>query len=308
MDGLLILDKPAGMTSHTATDRVRKLLGADKAGHTGTLDPMATGVLPVLLGRAVKAASYMVEGDKRYLAGMRLGLTTDTEDTTGRVLTRTDELPDEAAVAAAVRSMIGEIEQVPPMYSALKIGGKKLADLARRGVTVERPARTIRIYALGVRRESETDYLLDVRCSKGTYVRTLCADIGKKLGCGAVMSRLCRAEAGGFLLKDAISLENLAAMTADERAARLLSPADTVLAVYPAYTPADYPAHLLYHGCAVRLAKLGGVPAAAPGERVRLYDRRGFFAVAAVVPDPAEPTELCLQVEKIFRLDPPDAD
>ena len=305
MDGILILDKPAGMTSHTATDRVRKLFGADKAGHTGTLDPMATGVLPVLLGRAVKAASYMVEGDKRYLAGMRLGLTTDTEDVTGRVLSRTEELPDEAAVAAAARSMAGEQMQTPPMYSALKVGGKKLADLARRGETIERAARPVTVYEIAISRESDADYALDVCCSKGTYIRTLCADIGRKLGCGAVMTRLRRAEAGGFLLKDAISLEKLAAMTVEERRSLLRSPQDTVLAVYPAYTPDPFFARLLYHGCAVRTEKLRGLPAALPGERVRLYDGAGFFAVAAVVPDPGDGATPCLAAEKIFRLTEP---
>ena len=198
--GIVLLEKEAGMTSHTAVRRLARLFGVEKAGHTGTLDPMATGVLPVLIGRGVKASEYLTEGDKHYIATLRLGLTTDTEDITGTTLRVSDRLPDEAEVLAALQAFRGEILQTPPMYSALKVGGHKLMDLARRGVTVEREPRPITVHRLTAEKLSESDYRLDVVCSKGTYIRTLCADIGAALGVGGVMASLCRAEAAGFPL------------------------------------------------------------------------------------------------------------
>ena len=186
-NGLIIIDKEEGLSSFAVVSRVRRLLGVDKAGHTGTLDPLATGVLPVLLGRGVKASEYMLTSDKHYIATLLLGITTDTEDITGEVLTRTDLIPSEKEVEEAVGSMIGEGLQTPPMYSALKVGGRKLCDLAREGKTVEREARRITVYSIGLKKLSELEYELDVTCSKGTYIRTLCADIGKKLATGGVM-------------------------------------------------------------------------------------------------------------------------
>ena len=147
-EGILILDKPAGMTSHDCVAKMRRLFQTRKVGHTGTLDPMATGVLPVLFGRAAKAAEYLVAEDKHYIAGLRLGITTDTEDTTGTTLTECDDIPEETAVLAAIRGFVGEISQVPPMYSALKVDGQKLCDLARQGITVERKARPITVFSI----------------------------------------------------------------------------------------------------------------------------------------------------------------
>jgi len=304
IDGLLILRKDAGMTSHTATAKVSRLFMGAKAGHTGTLDPMATGVLPILLGRSVKAAEYMIEGDKHYIAEMTLGLTTDTEDITGQVLSRCDDIPAEEAVRAAVSASIGRRTQVPPMYSAIKVGGKKLVDLAREGKTVERTPREVTVYAVAAEPLSDRVWRLDVHCSKGTYIRTLCADIGKSLGCGAVMSALCRAEAGGFTLEDAVTLEQLAALDDAGRLALLKRPEDTFMAAWPAYRPVDFYARLLYHGCAVSLRKLSGAPPFAEGGRVRLYDAKGFFGVAAFVTD--EEGAPALHIEKVLRIDPPE--
>jgi tRNA pseudouridine55 synthase len=221
-DGVLILDKPEGMTSHDCVAIMRRLYHTRKVGHTGTLDPMATGVLPILLGRAAKAAEYLTAEDKHYIAGLRLGLTTDTEDITGTTLTESSDIPNESAVIAAAESFIGESDQIPPMYSALKVDGQKLYDLARQGITVERKARKITIPALTCTKQDERTYTLDVRCSKGTYIRTLCADIGAKLGCGGVMCSLRRAGSGNFTLDRAYTIEALEAMTDEERLSCLM--------------------------------------------------------------------------------------
>ena len=221
-EGILILDKPEGMTSHDCVAIMRRLFHTRKVGHTGTLDPMATGVLPILLGRAAKAAEYLTAEDKHYIAGLRLGMTTDTEDITGTVLTESADIPERSAVIAAAESFVGDSDQIPPMYSALKVDGQKLYELARQGITVERQARRITVYALDCTPREDGDYTLDVRCSKGTYIRTLCADIGAKLGCGGVMSSLRRAGSGHFTLDTAYTIEALEAMSDEERLACLL--------------------------------------------------------------------------------------
>ena len=180
--GVLIINKHQGVTSHKIVQIIRKLYNTRRVGHTGTLDPMATGVLPVLIGRAVKASDFLTAEDKEYSAEMTLGLETDTEDITGTVLTESDEIPSPDEVIKVCQSFLGETEQIPPMYSALKIGGQKLVDIAREGGTVERAPRKIRIDKIECEKISPKVYRLLVKCSKGTYIRTLCADIGKKLG------------------------------------------------------------------------------------------------------------------------------
>ena len=202
-NGVIIINKEIGPTSQGVVNRVKRLLGASKAGHTGTLDPMATGVLPVLIERGVKASEFMLSSDKHYVATLLLGITTDTEDVTGETLSESDNIPTESEILEAVNSFVGSYLQTPPMYSALKVGGKKLCDLARAGVTIEREAREVTIHSLTAERISEREYTLDVHCSKGTYIRTLCADIGARLGCGGCMKTLCRASASGFSLADA---------------------------------------------------------------------------------------------------------
>lgn len=194
--GVLAVHKGEGMTSHDVVNRVRRLYNTKRVGHAGTLDPLATGVLVVLVGRAAKACEYISSDKKTYRATLRLGLTTDTEDITGEVLTRSDNIPDSETVKAVCREFVGGLKQIPPMYSALKVNGQKLYDLARQGVTVEREARDITVFSLECEAtDSSTDYILTVACSGGTYIRTLCADIGAKLGCGGVMATLERAEA-----------------------------------------------------------------------------------------------------------------
>ncbi|MBQ2719176.1 MAG: tRNA pseudouridine(55) synthase TruB [Clostridia bacterium] len=278
--GILILNKGEGLTSQAAVTRVRRLFGAAKAGHTGTLDPMATGVLPVLLGRATAASEFLLTGDKHYLADLRLGLTTDTEDVTGTVTSRHEgPLPTPAEVRAAAERFLGDYDQVPPMYSALKQGGRKLCDLARAGVTVEREARRVVIHRLTVEPLPSGEFRLDVVCSKGTYIRTLCADLGRALGTGGVMSALCRASAAGYSLAAAHTLEELTAMSEAERAACLL-PVESVFSSLAALSLPPFFARLCHAGCEIYLKKLG---AALPlGTRVRLLDDEGFFALGEV--------------------------
>ncbi len=275
--GIFILNKEEGLTSQSAVNRVKRLFGAEKAGHTGTLDPMATGVLPVLLGRAVKASEFMLSSDKHYRATLRLGMTTDTEDTTGEVLSRADTLPTAEEVFAAADAFRGEILQTPPMYSALKQNGKKLVDLARAGITVEREARQIAVRRLTLRQLSPSDYEMDVVCSKGTYIRTLCADIGASLGVGGVMASLCRTEAAGFSLSDAHTLKEAEALS-DEGRRALLFPVERIFLSLPKVTLPPFFARLARNGTPIYQKKIGiSMP---EKSRVRLSDADGFFAVA----------------------------
>ena len=205
-NGIIIIDKPADWTSMDVCARLRRCLSERRIGHAGTLDPMATGVLPVFVGRATRAVEFASEGEKEYLAGLRLGQVTDTQDTSGRVLEEHPVSVTREDLEAALAPFRGPIQQVPPMYSAIKINGKKLYELARKGKEVERKPRPVTIHSLTVEQQlSETDYLIRVRCSKGTYVRTLCHDIGAALGCGGTMFSLRRTMAAGFSLEQAIS-------------------------------------------------------------------------------------------------------
>ena len=277
--GIVVINKCEGISSFAVVNKVRRIFGAAKAGHTGTLDPMATGVLPVLIGRAVKASEYMLSSDKHYSATLLLGTTTDTEDVTGTVLTQSDEIPEESEVLAAIYSMLGESEQTPPMYSALKVGGKKLCDLARRGEVVERESRKITIRKIEAQKLSEREYKIDVVCSKGTYIRTLCADIGKKLGVGGTMKTLCRLEASGFSLSDAVTLEQLEAMNEDCREA-LIYPTEQIFKDKRKITLQPFFARLARCGVEIYLRKIG--VSADAGEQIALYDENGFFALGEV--------------------------
>ena len=278
-NGVVIINKQIGPTSQGVVNRVKRIFGASKAGHTGTLDPMATGVLPVLLERGVKASEFMLSSDKHYVATLLLGLTTDTEDVTGETLTQCDNIPDEAAVLAAVESFVGKYMQTPPMYSALKVGGRKLCDLARDGVTIEREAREVVIHGITGERINDREYTLDVRCSKGTYIRTLCADIGARLGCGGCMKTLCRASASGFSLADAHTLEELENMTDRERE-EVIFPVEYIFRDLPeVHLPAFY-AKLAHSGLEIYLKKISlDLPL---GARVRMMDADGFFALGEV--------------------------
>ncbi len=209
MNGIVIIDKPQGWTSQDVTARLRRVFQTRRIGHGGTLDPMATGVLPVFVGRATRGVEFFEHAEKTYETVLQLGLTTDTEDTTGAVLTRTPVSVTPEQAEAVLEGFRGEILQVPPMYSALKVNGQKLCDLARKGREVERKPRPITIHELTLLEAGEDTLRLRVRCSKGTYIRTLCKDIGEALGCGGCMAALRRITAGEYTIEEAVPLPDL---------------------------------------------------------------------------------------------------
>lgn len=229
MSGILLVDKPAGWTSHDVVGRLRRMTGQRRIGHSGTLDPMATGLLVVFLGRATRAVEFAEGHDKAYTALLRPGVVTDTLDTTGAVLATSPERPTLSELEAALGAFRGEIEQLPPMYSALKYNGKKLYEIARAGGEVERKPRPVTIYRLECTGERDGDFVLEVECSKGTYIRTLCDDIGRALGCGACMSGLRRTRAGGFDVRDALTIEEIERRGAEN----CLMPVDALFAGRP---------------------------------------------------------------------------
>ena len=272
-NGVLMIDKPSGWTSMDVCAKVRGILHERRVGHGGTLDPMAPGVLPVFVGRATRAVEFAMEGKKEYIAALKLGVITNTQDSTGEVLESCPVEVDRIQLEGVLDHFRGDITQIPPMYSAIKIKGQKLYQLARAGQEVERPARPVTIYELeildqapeGFPQETDTWYLR-VRCSKGTYVRTLCHDIGQALGCGGCMSALRRTEASGYGLSRAVTLEQLQA--APDPAA-LLAPVDACFEEYPA---------VKIDGDALRKARNGSpfVCAAADG-LWRVYGPDGAF-------------------------------
>ena len=232
-NGIIIVNKPAGWTSQDVTAKLRGVFHEKRVGHGGTLDPMATGVLPVFVGRATRAVEFFEHADKEYIATLRLGTVTDTQDTTGNTLETHPVSVTKAELEAALVAFTGEIDQLPPMYSAIKVNGQKLYELARRGKEVERKPRRITVHALELLSGEGTDWRIRIHCSKGTYVRTLCADIGEKLGCGGCMASLVRTKAGAFSLDRAHTMEEIIAAKDPET---LLLPVDTLFAQYPALT------------------------------------------------------------------------
>ena len=233
MDGIVIVDKPQGWTSQDVTARLRRVFGTRRIGHGGTLDPMATGVLPVFVGRATRAVEFFEHAEKTYETVLRLGITTDTEDMTGTVLTEEKVSFTEEQLQETLAAFRGEILQVPPMYSALKVNGQKLCDLARKGKTVERQPRPITIHELTLVERGENTLRLRVCCSKGTYIRTLCKDIGEKLGCGGCMESLRRVAAGEYTIDEAVPLQTL---LDTEEPEKYLRGVDTMFRNYPAVT------------------------------------------------------------------------
>ena len=281
--GVIIINKPEGMTSHDVVNKMRRLFSTRRVGHTGTLDPMATGVLVVLIGRAAKAAEYLSSDEKGYIATLRLGTTYDTEDITGTPISVSDAIPSEDTVYTAINSFVGEISQIPPMYSALKVNGQKLCDLARKGVEIEREARPVTIYSIDAKKcEQSTDYILSVKCSAGTYIRTLCADIGASLGCGGAMATLCRTLAGGFSIEDSHTLEELEALSVEERQG-LLIPTESLFNDLTAVNLPAFYEKLCRNGCEIYLNKLRLKSALTLNQRVRLCSQDGeFFALGEV--------------------------
>ena len=268
MNGILLIDKPAGWTSSDVVAKLRGVLHERRIGHSGTLDPMATGLLVVFVGRATRAVEYAESDAKRYTARLRLGLVTDTQDTTGTALGGDPrEVPREELEAVLARFR-GEIEQIPPMYSAIKVKGQKLYEIARRGGEVERKPRPVTIHTLEILGCEDGDWILDVGCSKGTYVRTLCHDIGAVLGCGGCMSALRRTQAGRFSLADAHTLAEVQTATDEGRAEALLLPVDTLFSEPAARVD----------GAAEKQLRSGGRPRTTlPDGRWRVYGEAGAF-------------------------------
>ena len=233
MNGILIVDKPRDWTSHDVVAKLRGIYREKRIGHSGTLDPMATGVLAVFLGRATRAVELCENDEKTYVAGLRLGTVTNTQDITGEVLEIRDVSVTEQQLQAVLTEFTGPQQQIPPMYSAVKIQGKKLYELARKGQTVERKPRNIVIHDIKLLGRQEGDFLLEIRCSKGTYVRTLCHDIGERLGCGGCLSSLKRTVVGQFSIKDAVSLEEIQRAREEERHMDFLRPVDCLFSEAP---------------------------------------------------------------------------
>ena len=234
INGIINIHKEAGFTSHDVVAKMRGICGQKKIGHTGTLDPEATGVLPVCLGSATKLCDMLTDKDKEYVAELLLGQTTDTQDVTGQILTETPVEVSEAEVEKAIMSFVGDYEQVPPMYSALKVNGKKLYELAREGKEVERKARPVRILEIEILDMQLPVVKMRVACSKGTYIRTLCADIGEKLGCGGTMKSLVRTKVAQFVLDKAVTLGELQRLRDEGQLEQIVLPVDSCFAEAPA--------------------------------------------------------------------------
>ena len=275
INGIVVVNKEKGFTSHDVVNVIRRIFGTRKVGHTGTLDPDATGVLPICIGKGTKVADMLTFSDKCYEARVRLGLTTDTQDISGEVLTTSDVNVSETELLEAVNKFTGNLEQIPPMYSAIKINGQKLCDLARKGVEVERKPRNITIYSSEMSGFDGVEFNLAVHCSKGTYIRTLCHDIGMYLGCGAVMCDLKRTKSSCFSIEDSYTLDELKAMTEDELR-KVLSPVDSVFINYPKLVINDRIKKLFCNGVKCGIGVDTGT--------YRVYDKEGaFLAVAEVI-------------------------
>ena len=277
MNGIILVDKPCGWTSHDVVGKLRGILRERRIGHSGTLDPMATGLLVVFVGRATRAVEFAEADSKEYIAGLRLGVSTDTQDTTGNVLNTCEALPTKEELIAAANGFLGEISQIPPMYSAIKINGKKLYELARRGEIVERRPRKVTISKLELVGEDKCDYILDIHCSKGTYIRTLCSDIGDKLGCGGCMSSLRRVKAGAFSIAQAHTMEQIQAAADLGELDGIIIPVDTLFTDKPKLTVNEFEEKKLRNGNTIKTKSADGT--------YRVYSESGEFLLLAEVKD-----------------------
>lgn len=281
VDGVIVLDKPPGISSNAAVQRVKRLFGAQKVGHTGSLDPLATGVLPLCLGHATKFSQYLLDADKRYLTKVRLGVATDSGDADGQVLRRgvCDGIT-RTAIDDALQAFRGELRQVPSMFSAVKQGGQPLYKLARQGIEVEREARPINVYRNEIVRFEGDELTLDIHCSKGTYVRTIAADLGASLGCGAHVFALRRTMAGPYGEDDLVTLDELACRRAAGNLDAALQPVASAVRHWPALHLTGAPAFYIKQGQPVL------VPHAPTAGWVRLYERAAASGIAATATDP----------------------
>ncbi|MDR0490260.1 MAG: tRNA pseudouridine(55) synthase TruB [Oscillospiraceae bacterium] len=256
MNGIIIADKPTGWTSHDVVAKLRGALKIKRIGHGGTLDPMATGVLPIFVGRATRAAEFCENAEKEYIAGLRLGLVTDTQDVTGKTIGACDALFSRDELIDVIPGFIGAQQQIPPMYSAIKQDGKKLYELARRGHEVARPARNIFVSEIELLDGDGNEFLLRIKCSKGTYIRTLCHDIGAALGCGGTMSSLRRTMAGAFSIDTAHTLNGILDAISSCQANSIVLPIDSIFREYPQATLDDSETQKCKHGAQCKSAGL----------------------------------------------------
>ncbi|MBW7572864.1 tRNA pseudouridine(55) synthase TruB [Caproiciproducens faecalis] len=301
MNGVIVIDKPQDFTSFDVVAVMRRLCGQKKIGHTGTLDPMATGVLPLLLGKATRAAALLDDTDKEYRAGFQLGYCTDTQDTTGKKLQECGEKVPKSQIEAVLPYFRGNIWQIPPMYSAVQKNGQRLYTLARQGIEVERDKRPVTIYELVLNEfdENTQSGVLTVRCSAGTYIRTLCADIGEKLGTFGVMSSLRRTRAAGFSLEDAVSLDEAKLLSEQGTLEQKVRPTESLFYTRPALQVTAAQARRFQNGGALSLERLSALPRdRADGSTLRVLSPDGvFLGLGAVDGEKAELSVLRLFCE-----------
>ncbi len=291
VDGIINLYKPSGITSHDAVAAIRRKFKGTKVGHTGTLDPMAVGVLPICLGKATRITEYLLMGDKKYRCEMTLGLDTDTQDIWGNITKETKIEVNESQIIKVIESFIGTILQKPPIYSAVKVKGKRLYEYARKGVEVERESRNIEIYDITLLSIQENKVMMDVACSKGTYIRTLCHDIGLQLGCGAVMSSLERTASGPFVVKDTITLEEIDVLSKDDYLLPIDYPLEfmgkAVLSSEESFLKAN-------NGCL--LNENDFIIEKEENELYRIYYNEDFIAIGNL-----NPTDRTIKMKKVFK-------
>ncbi len=282
MDGIINVYKEKGYTSHDVVAKLRGILHQKKIGHTGTLDPDATGVLPVCLGKATKVCELLTDKKKTYLAVVRLGVQTDTQDLTGTILEEKEVQVTEEQIRETAASFLGDYEQIPPMYSAVKVNGKRLYELARQGKEVERKARRVHIYTCDIRdiTLADNEFSMEVTCSKGTYIRTLCQDIGEKLGCGAAMASLVRTQVDRFQIEDALTLERIEALQKENELEPFILPVDQLFEAYDKIVVSDKAVSYLQNGNKVNAGFCRGNIPVEDGKRVRMYDTKDrFYAI-----------------------------
>ena len=277
--GILLLDKPVGLTSNQALQQAKRLLQARKAGHTGSLDPLASGLLPLCFGEATKVSRFLLDADKRYRAVFKLGESTSTGDAEGEVLESRPLTVSRREIETAIRGFVGTIEQIPPMYSAIKVGGQPLYKLARAGVTTERAPRTVTVYEYTILDLDGPRLTVDIRCTKGTYVRSLAHDLGERLGCGAHVAELRRTAMGGFSIEETVTLTDFEALAGPQARAARLVPADQALKAVPAVTISRHAAFYFCQGQPVMARPLP------PAGWLRVYEEGGRFLGLAEVDD-----------------------
>ena len=281
MNGILNVYKEPGFTSHDVVAKLRGICKQKKIGHTGTLDPEASGVLPVCLGNATKLCDLLTDKDKEYRAVLLLGVETDTQDTTGQILAEKEVNAGEEDVRSAILSFVGPYDQIPPMYSALKVNGKKLYELARKGIEIERKPRTVHINTLRVNdinlSDKQKTVTITVDCSKGTYIRSLCDDIGKKLGCGACMMKLTRTRVGEFMLDDTLTLNQISALVLKGEIEDRITGIDKIFSDYQEITFAEEYSRYLHNGNKLSREQIPADAAISDNEKYRVYDSDKCF-------------------------------